>query len=192
MKFDYPIGSTPLEPEELAKLVPPHITTQEELNAWEEKNILAAQQWAFKQRQILSVEFIKELHEQMFDKTWKWAGDFRTTEKNLGIDWHKIPTSVKMLCDDVQHQLDHASYPKDEIAVRFHHRLVWIHAFPNGNGRHARLMADLLITQQGGVRFGWGMHQNLTKAHPVRKQYIEALQRADHGDYSNIISFARS
>lgn len=192
MEFNYPEGSTPLEPEELAKLIPIHLTTQEELNAWEEKNILAAQQWAFKQKEILSVVFIKKLHEQMFNKTWKWAGEFRRSEKNIGIDWLHIPVKVKELCDDVQYQLDHESYSKDEIVIRFHHRLVWIHAFPNGNGRHARLMADLLITQQGGVRFSWGMHQDLYKANSVRKQYIEALQLADRGDYSKLLRFARS
>ncbi len=192
MKFNYPIGSTPLEHEELAALIPDHITTQEELNAWEEKNILIAQQWAFKQKEILSVEFIKKLHENMFNETWKWAGEFRRSEKNLGIDWLQIPVKIKELCDNAQYQLDHDAYSKDEITIRFHHRLVWIHAFPNGNGRHARLMADLLITRQGGIRFSWGMHQDLYKANPVRKQYIEALQCADHGDYSKLLNFARS
>jgi Fic-DOC domain mobile mystery protein B len=148
MKFRYPLGSTPLELEEIAQLIPTHITTQEELNAWEEKNI--------------------------------------------GINWLHIPVKIKDLCDDVLYQLDHESYSKDEIAIRFHHRLVWIHAFPNGNGRHARLMADLLITQQGGIRFSWGMHQDLYKTNPVRQQYIEALQLADRGDYSKLLAFARS
>jgi len=192
MKFKYPDGSTPLEHEELEKLIPIHLTTQEELNAWEEKNILSAQRWAFKQKEILTVAFIEKLHEHMFNKTWKWAGQFRKSEKNLGIAWQHIPVKIKELCDDIQYQLDHETYSKDEIAIRFHHRLVWIHAFPNGNGRHARLMADLLIIQQGGVRFSWGMHQDLSKASQTRKQYIEALQLADRGDYSKLLIFARS
>ena len=148
MKFNYPLGSTPLEPEELAELIPDHIITQEELNAWEEKNI--------------------------------------------GISWFQISVKIKELCDDVQYQLNNHSYSIDEIAIRFHHRLVWIHAFPNGNGRHARLMADLLLIQQNKSRFSWGMYQDLYAANPIRKQYIEALQLADYGDYSKLLLFVRS
>lgn len=192
MKFNYPIGSTPLEHEELAELIPDHITTQEELNAWEEKNILNAQSWAFKQKEILNISFIKQLHEHMFNKTWNWAGQFRKSDKNIGIHWPHISTKTKELIDDVCYQLEHVTFSKDEIAVRFHHRLVWIHPFPNGNGRHARLIADLLIVQQGNNRFSWGMHQDLYKSTPIRKQYIESLRLADHGNYSKLLTFARS
>ena len=128
----------------------------------------------------------------MFDKTWKWAGEFRTSGKNIGIYWAQIPIKLHELCDDVNYQLDHDIYSKEEIAIRFHHRLVFIHAFANGNGRHARLTADTLIIKQGGNRFTWGMNQNLTKATAIRKQYIEALQHADRGDYSKLLDFARS
>ncbi len=193
MKFNYPLGSTPLNQDEVAGLIPKHITTQEELNAWEEKNIIEAEPWAFKQKDILSIGFIKKLHKRMFDKTWKWAGEFRTSEKNIGVYWAQIPVKLQELCDDICYQLSHDTFSADEIAVRFHHRLVFIHAFANGNGRHARLMADILIVQQGASRFTWGMHQDLTKVTSVvRKQYIEALQRADRGDYSKLLIFARS
>lgn len=190
--FNYPVGSTPLEPGELAGLIPKHITTQEELNAWEEKNIIEAEPWAFKQRDIVSLPFITKLHKRMFDKTWKWAGQFRTSGKNIGIHWAQISMKLQELCDDVNYQLGHNTYSKDEIAIRFHHRLVFIHAFANGNGRHARLIADILITKLGGNRFTWGMHQDLVQASPIRKQYIEALQLADRGDYSQLLAFARS
>lgn len=192
MKFNYPEGSTPLELEELKALIPDHITTQEELNAWEEKNILIAQQWALRQKQVLSLSFIKKLHEHMFNETWKWAGQFRRSEKNIGIHWPQIPMKIKELCDDVHYQLDHHVFSNDEISIRFHHRLVVIHPFANGNGRHARLMADLLIMQLGGIRFSWGMHQDLYKSTSVRTHYIESLQRADRGDYSKLLIFARS
>ena len=199
MNFNYPDGSTPLHCDELVDLIPGHMTTQQELNAWEMKNILLAQDWAFKKKEIISFEFIKKLHEQMFNKTWKWACVFRKTEKNIGIHWAQIPIKIKELCDDVQYQLDYEIYEKDEIALRFHHRLVLIHPFPNGNGRHARLMADLFIVLQGGKRFSWGLHQDINSAHqdlyastPVRKQYIQSLQAADNGDYAKLLLFSRS
>ncbi len=200
MNFNYVAGSTPLDHDESKDLIPAHITVQEELNAWEFNNILIAQIWALKKKKnIVSLEFIQKLHEKMFDKTWKWAGQFRKSEKNIGIHWAQVPIKLTELCDNVQYQLDHDVYSKDEIAIRFHHALVAIHAFPNGNGRHARLMADLLIRQQGGKRFSWGLQQSLQistgdlyQATPVRKQYIEALQLADRGDFSRLLAFARS
>jgi Fic-DOC domain mobile mystery protein B len=192
VKFNYPEGATPLEPEEIADLIPTHITTHEQLNAWEQKNIISAEKWARSKRDIISVHFIQALHKQMFNETWKWAGTFRCSGKNLGVDWHTIPVELKKLCDDVSYQLEHKTFSDDEIAVRMHHRLVWIHAFPNGNGRHARLMADLLIMQLGHPRFSWGINQDLYKATPIRKQYIESLRLADQGDYSKLITFARS
>jgi len=192
MNFEYPIGSTPLNQDELVELIPQHITTQEQLNAWEEKNILKAIPWAYKQKNILSTEFIKKLHKNMFNNTWKRAGQFRKSDKNIGIHWSQISMKLKDLCDDVQYQLDHESFSKDEIAIRFHHRLVWIHPFSNGNGRLSRLIADLLVIQQEGERFSWGMHQNLYQESSTRKQYIHALQCADRGDYSKLLVFARS
>ncbi len=194
MKFRYPPGATPLEPEELKDLLPQHISTQEQLNAWEQQNILLAEEWALKSRNkdIVSIDFIRELHRKMFDQTWRWAGKFRLTAKNIGIDWYQIPIELKKLCDDVQYQMTHQTFQLDEIAVRFHHRLVWIHAFPNGNGRHARLIADVLLTKNGSPRFTWGKNQDLQKATPIRTQYIQALRLADGGNYSHLLTFVRS
>ena len=128
----------------------------------------------------------------MFNKTWKWAGQFRKSEKNIGVAWKKIPEMLKALCDDVQYQIKHTTFSHDEIAIRFHHRLVFIHPFPNGNGRHARLSADLLIILLSDKRFTWGMNQDLTQECSVRKEYIHALKLADKGDYAKLITFARS
>ncbi len=193
MKFNCPEGSTPLEPEEIFDLIPVHITAQAQLNVWEQRNILLAEQWAKKKKQnIVSVDFIQKLHKYMFDQTWKWAGKFRRSGKNIGVDFHMISIELKNLCDDVNYQLEHHSFPDDEIAIRLHHRLVWIHPFPNGNGRHARLMADLLIMQKGLPRFSWGATQDLYKITPIRQQYIESLREADRGDYSKLMDFARS
>lgn len=191
MKYNYPEGATPLESEEALGLIPQHITTHEQLNAWEQKNILEGEMWARKKRDIISVDFIKKLHEQMFNQTWKWAGKFRQSGKNIGVDWHMISVELQKLCDDVSYQLKYHSFSDDEIAVRFHHRLVWIHSFPSGNGRHARLMADLLIMQHKHPRFSWGMSHDLYKASTTRNKYIEALRLADRGDYFQIILFAR-
>ena len=191
-EFDYPPGATPLDAEEIASLIPGHITTQGELNEWEQLNIVQGEQWARKQRKdILTEAFLRQLHQQLFGETWKWAGEFRKTDKNIGVDWLKIGVELKNLLDDTRYQIEHASYPSDEIAVRFHHRLVAIHPFPNGNGRHARLMADLLVERLGQPRFTWGSH-SLIDANATRQQYIAALQAADRRDIAPLLAFARS
>lgn len=192
MTFKFPEGSTLLEPDELTDLIPSHITTQQELNEWEEQNIILAQQWALNQNDILSLFFMRRLHLHMFNLTWKWAGEFRSSEKNLGVTWHAIPTEIKVLCDNIEYQLVNKVYPIEEIAARFHHRLVWIHPFPNGNGRHARLMTDLLLIQHGHSRFSWGMGQDLHRFTVARKNYIAALKSADKGDFTKLFEFVGS
>lgn len=193
--LDYPPGATPLDGDELASLIPNHITTQGELNEWEQFNIVQGEQWAKRQpRQrtdVLTETFVRQLHRQMFGETWKWAGDFRHSDKNIGVDWLKVGVELRKLLDDTRYQVEHGSFPADEIAIRFHHRLVAIHPFPNGNGRHARLMADLLIERLGKPRFTWGS-QSLVDANDTRKNYIAALQAADRRDIAPLLAFARS
>ena len=197
INLDHPPGATPLDADELASLIPHHITTQGELNEWEQLNIIQGEQWARKQRkEILTERFLRQLHKQLFGETWKWAGEFRKSDKNIGIDWLKIGVELKNLLDDVRYQIEHDSIPADEIAIRFHHRLVAIHPFPNGNGRHARLMTDLLIERLGQPRFTWGLRSlttnNLVDASNTRQHYIAALQAADRRDLAPLLAFARS
>lgn len=190
--FDYLSGATPLDADELASLIPGHITTQSDLNEWEQLNIEHGEDWARKQRkEILNESFLRELHRQMFGETWRWAGEFRTSDKNIGVDWLKISVELRKLLDDVRYQIEHASYTPDEIAVRFHHRLVAIHPFPNGNGRHARLMGDLLAERLRQPRFTWGS-RSLVDPGETRQRYISALQAADVRDYAPLLAFARS
>jgi Fic-DOC domain mobile mystery protein B len=126
MKFDYPFGATPLDMDESALLIPKHISMMSELNAFEHANILMAEQWAFRSRFNLNVPYMKKLHTKMFDQTWKWAGQFRKTGKNIGVDAYRIETELKQLCEDIQYQILHQAFEFDEIAARFHHRLVLI------------------------------------------------------------------
>jgi Fic-DOC domain mobile mystery protein B len=190
--FQEPDHATPLTPEERTNLIPAHIAYRAELNAAEQENIARGQDWALaRKRDLLSEKFIKNLHAHMLGDVWRWAGKFRTTQRNLGIHYYEIPMAVRELLEDAKAWVQHKTYPSDEIAVRFHHRLVKIHPFPNGNGRQARLMADLLVMNLGSERFTWG-RANLQQMGNVRRRYIEALQAADNHDYAPLLRFARS
>lgn len=190
--FQEPDNATPLTPEERAELIPAHIAYRAELNEAEQENIARGQDWALgRKRDLLSEKFIKDLHAHMLGDVWRWAGKFRTTERNLGIPFFEIPVAVRQLLEDAKAWVQYKTYPPDEIAVRFHHRLVQIHPFPNGNGRHSRLMADLLVMSLGGERFSWGS-ASLQQAGDVRRRYIGALQAADNHDYARLLRFARS
>lgn len=126
-----PAGATSLDADELASLIPSHVATQGELNEWEQLNIVQGELWARKQRKdVLNEGFVRLLHKRMFGQTWKWAGEFRRSDKNIGVDWRNIGMNRKNLLDDVRYQVEHGSLPADEIAIRFHHRLVAIHPFP--------------------------------------------------------------
>ncbi|WP_330215352.1 mobile mystery protein B [Pseudomonas sp. AM8] len=186
-------GQTPLDPDEVAGLKPRHIATQGELDEWEAQNILKASRWVARQKKldVLNDHFCRELHVKMFDDTWKWAGTFRKSDKNIGCDWTQIVVNLRQLLDNVAYWLEHNVFPPEEIAVRFHHRLVWLHAFPNGNGRHARLMTDCLLRQCGLAPFSWG-RGNLVIVNEVRQRYIQALRAADANDYALLLAFVRS
>ena len=190
--FADPDHATPLTLEEQGDLIPAYIAYRRELNQAEQENILRAQDWALaRKRDPLSEKFIRELHKRMLGDVWKWAGKFRRTERNLGIPFYEIPTALRYLLDDSKTQISHQTHAPDEIAVRFHHRLVAIHPFPNGNGRHARLIADILVMRLGQDRFSWGS-DSLHDAGEMRRRYITALQRADNHDVGPLLVFARS
>src|SRR5260370_6729464 len=172
-------------------LIPSHIACRNDLNEAEQANIVRAQKWVLGRKgDLLTEAFVKALHKQMFGDVWRWAGKFRTTPRNIGIDHWLIPVDLRILLDDSKAWIEFKSYPADEIAVRFHHRLVWIHPFPNGNGRHARLMADLLVMRLGCDRFSWGP-ESLCDAGKTQARYIAALRAAHHHDIRQLLVLLR-
>lgn len=194
MRFEYPLGATPIDPDEALGLIPSHIATQDDLNAWEEMNIVQGATWIENQNIVtkLNEGLVRDLHRRMFDKTWKWAGIFRKSNKNIGVDWPQISVRLRNLLENTLYQIEYKAMSKDEIVIRFHHQLVWIHAFPNGNGRHARLMADALIMDLGEERFSWGSNNSIVTPGINRQNYLSALRAADQGDFQLLTAFARS
>lgn len=185
-------ANTPLSEEERQGLIPSYITLRRELNEAEQINIADAIRWALsRRRDVLDEAFLRSLHKRMFGKVWRWAGQYRTTARNIGIDAYRIPMDVRQLVGDVRFQVENASFPPDEIAIRFSHRLVSIHPFPNGNGRMSRLVGDLLALQLGQQRFTWGSG-NLVDPNETRKAYIAALRAADVHEIDALLAFARS
>ena len=183
---------TKLTEEEREGLIPSYITLRSELNEAEQANILEAEEWAFaRKRNLLEEEFLNNLHKRMYGNVWRWAGRYRTSGKNIGVDAYRIPTELRQLLDDCRYWIENGTYEPDEIAVRFHHRIVSIHCYPNGNGRHARLAADLLLKSVGQERFSWG-GKNLVDVGETRGCYIAALQTADEHDIGPLLEFVRS
>lgn len=191
--FDEPEDATPLSPEDKRGLIPSYISTRAELNREEQRNILEAVVWASgRTREIISVEAIQNLHKRMFNKVWEWAGEFsQVHDRAIGVQPYMIGPDLRQLTGDVKYWIEHQSYSADEISVRFHHRLVQIHPFPNGNGRCSRLAADILIQNLGGEKFSWG-RGDLRSANDVRRTYINALRQADQHDFAALLEFVRS
>ena len=193
MQFEYAPRATPIDPDEALDLIPKHISTQADLNAWEEMNIVEGANWVARQKIIQGLDegLVREMHSRMFNKTWLWAGTFRKSAKSIGIDWTQIAVALKNLLDNTAYQIENQAVPIDEIVVRFHHQLLLIHAFPNGNGRHARLIADALIVNLGGKRFSWGGNTSIATLGLTRQNYLSALRAADKGDITPLMLFAR-
>ena len=196
LEFVYEDGQTPLEEEEKDGLKIKSITTQGELDEFEQLNIEKAVEWTIrtnlKSENILKEKFVKDLHKKMYGDVWKWAGEFRRTEKNIGIPCIKIGLELKNLLDDTKYWIENKTFSPEEIAIKFKHRIVSIHCFPNGNGRHSRMMADIIMESIfGNEIFSW--HQSImVKANEIRKEYINALKEADNGNIKPLIEFAKN
>ena len=196
LEFVYEDGQTPLSEEEKDGLLIKAITTHGELDEHEQLNIEEAIEWIMslklKKDRILTEDFIKALHKRMLGKVWRWAGEFRKSEKNIGVRWVNIGVDLRMLLLDTDYWIENKTYPPDEIAIRFKHRLVNIHCFPNGNGRHSRIMADIIIESVfKNEIFSWS-HSNMVKADETRAEYIRSIREADKGNIEHLISFART
>lgn len=190
--FDADDAATPLTQDEKQGLIPSYITLRRELNEAEQLGITAAEEWAFsRKRDVLDEIFLRRLHKRMFKDVWRWAGELRTTPRNIGVEPWNITSMLRNLIEDARYWVLHETYPPDEIAVQFHHRLVMIHPFPNGNGRHARLAADLLLVKLGQERFTWG-RVSLVNAGETRQKYVAALRAADAHDLKPLLAFVRS
>jgi Fic-DOC domain mobile mystery protein B len=195
MQYYYIEGQTPLDEDEKKSLIP-NIICREDLDKWEQENILEARKWLMytsniDKLNILSEYFLMNLHKRMFKYVWKWAGEKRKTNKNIGVEFYQISLELKNLLDDAIFWLNNAVYSIEDIAIIFHHRLVKIHIFSNGNGRHARLVADAIIKKYNGKILSWGGDDGLIRPDLLRKRYISALKEADNGDYNKLLEFAK-
>ncbi len=193
LNWEFTGGETRLHPDEIEGLRIPLITTRAELDEHEQANIQRARIWLNKRKprtsDLLTDAFVKRLHTAMYNEVWKWAGQFRKTEKNIGVDPARIATDLHHLLDDARFWVANTTYAPDELAIRMKHRMVCIHCFSNGNGRHSRLFADLLVVALGAPLFTWGAYNEMPD---VRERYFEVLRKADRGDMKPLITFARS
>lgn len=198
LDIQYEEGQTPLDEEEKDGLLIPSIMTRGELDEIEQRNIEEAIRWTIERRkrfttsEILTEPFICELHKRMLSGVWKWAGSFRNSNKNIGVDKYQVATELRILLDDCKYWVENNTFSPDEIALRFKHRIVSIHCFANGNGRHSRLIGDIIIEKIFGADvFTWGSN-NLLSPGEFRLIYLTALRAADKGSYELLIEFARS
>jgi Fic-DOC domain mobile mystery protein B len=190
--FREPDAATPLTPEERDGLIPTHIALRRELNDLEQQNILDADLWAFRRRRDpVSEPFGRRLHRRMFGRVWRWAGVYRSTDKNTGVAPTAIHQRLYAAYDDFGFWQANDTYPPDQLAVRFHHTLVVVHPFANGNGRWSRLMTDILLARMGQSRFTYGS-SSLRSDDETRRSYVQALRAADQHDFTLLVTFARS
>jgi len=181
-------GATPID--DVSGLIPTHISTRSELNEWETANILKAVKYHLseKRKLTINIQWLKKLHKEMFGESWKWAGKFRQRNLSLGIDWHNINDQIKALVDDIAYWRKNNSLSIFEQSIRIHHRLVKIHPFENGNGRHARLVSDIYLYNNNESRPIWPSDELIEKSN-IRDKYISALKDADSGNYSTLKHF---
>lgn len=196
--FEMPEGATKLDPDEIQGLLIETISTQAELNFAEQQSIIESSKWIFEtnHKNILTDQFFKNLHKKMFQSVWRWAGKHRTTNKNIGVEPYKILIEIKKLCDDCEYWIENQTYDWDEIAARFHHKVVWIHPFANGNGRFSRILTDILLKKYQQPSLTWGRNtyskDDFSSESTLRTEYILSLREADNKKFKKLIHFIRS
>lgn len=190
--FEQPDDATPLRPEEAAALRAP-VVDRRQLNEIEAENVGAGRAWALRSRKdCLTDDYLCELHKRMFGDVWRWAGDYRTFDVNIGSTASvQVPVVVRQTLDDARYWVDHDTYPPTEIAVRLHHKLVLIHPFVNGNGRCTRLLADVVIKRLKAEPLTWGS-ASLVETGEARAAYVAALREADNHHIEPLLAFAQS
>ena len=196
LDFELVDGQTPLDEEEKDGLLISTIANRSELDEFEQQNIEKAIQWTltrkFKKDEILTEEFVRLVHKKMYGDVWAWAGEFRKTNKNIGVDRYQVAIELRKLLGDCKFGIDNGTYTPDEIAIRFKHRIVQIHCFSNGNGRHSRLMADIIIEKVFNQPvFTWGSHAELNKSGNGREEYLTAIKSADNNNINPLLEFGR-
>lgn len=187
-----PSGATPLDPDELDGLRFKHVTTRGQLNELEQANVQNGLFWVKRRRkdEVLTEQFVRQLHLKLFGEVWSWAGSFRRTEKNIGVDPLQISVRLRALLDDAKYWSRNETYPALEAAARFHHRLVQIYCFANGNGRHARIMTDIFLGESlNHAPIDWAAGHDLLNSSDRRDAYIAALRSADAGAYEQLLFF---
>jgi Fic-DOC domain mobile mystery protein B len=198
LNHKYADGNTPIRPEEADQLIP-RISTISELNEYEALNILSARDWALDGRTMKLLDplvelYFRDLHRRMFDSVWKWAGTYRQTERNIGCDPREIAQLIPQLLGNTRYWLENKTFPTDEALLRFHHQLTRIHPFANGNGRHARMIVDVVAIRYGRAEFTWGAGKDLAARSNARNGYLAALRALDENenDVKPLLEFARS
>jgi Fic-DOC domain mobile mystery protein B len=191
-----PDGATPLGPDEKSGLMHPHVATKAELNELENANILQGLAWLNSLPKVttdvvLSRDFVIELHKRMFGDTWLWAGVYRQREMNIGCDPLQVGPNLHNLIEDIKCWIEFDHYPSLEVSARIQHRLVLIHPFANGNGRHSRIFTDCIRHFSLGLPPLVWAAGNLDQQNEERKNYIRGLQQADAGDYEPFIEYLR-
>jgi len=191
-RLQEPDGATPLSPDEREGIRLPHVATRGQLDELEQANVQQGLRWLRRQKNadLLTEHFVRRLHRKLFGEVWTWAGTFRRTGKNVGVEPFEIAVELRKLLDDARTWIECQTFPPKELAARFHHRLVAIHPFPNGNGRHSRIMADAVLTHLlGEPGIDWTGGEDLQRPNDTRTRYIQALRDADGGDFSALIHF---
>lgn len=195
LNLRYDDGQTPIDEDEKRGLKIKSISTMSDLDAFEQQNIEDAMQWvhsrSFEPGQVLDGDFILSVHKRMFKNVWKWAGEIRQSDKNIGVPYFEIRQHLRTLVDDCKFWIEHEIYLPEEVAIRFKHRLVSIHIFPNGNGRHSRLMGDILLKALDNAQsFTWGGKS--FRQGDDRGAYLNALRKVDAGNIAPLLKFSKA
>ncbi len=190
---DQPEGATPLD--EISGLLRSEITTRSQLDGAEALNILNAEDWIERGRLggVFTMGFYEQLHRRMFDEVWEWAGQLRSVtgaRPNIGVSPERVPMELGRVA--MEYNREWEKYHEDSLlpfVAKYHHALVLVHPFDNGNGRWSRLACDVIVKRLAKeTPITWAT-DTLNVQSDERTRYIAALRSADEHDYQPLIDY---
>jgi Fic-DOC domain mobile mystery protein B len=190
---DQPEGATPLD--DISGLLRRDITTRGQLDEAETLNILGAVDWIERGRlrDVFTVDFYERLHSRMYDDVWEWAGDLRSVtgaRPNIGVPPEMVPIELGRVAMEFNWEWQNSDQTNLlPFIAKYHHALVWVHPFNNGNGRWSRLACDVVMKRLAKKPLITWATDTLNVDSGERSQYINALKMADDFDLAPLVEY---
>ena len=190
MKYDIPEGQAEILPNKLGLKKPEEIAISE-FEGFLEAEILLAESLTAKTK--FNTKYILKIHKLALAHLYTFAGKYRNVNISKGgflfSSALHLPQSMKEFEDEVLLQLPAIYSDREKLiedVATVHAELLFIHPFREGNGRTARILANLMVRKAGYDLLEFDKIEG-----EVFEQYVLAVQKASLKNYQPMAKIIR-